>query len=157
MHNQLWIQRSYEVRIENQNAFRLRGHTATLAGKPDLLVLSGDHVPIIDLKTGQEQPWHRYQVMLYMYALPKASARYRYAKLAGEVVYPDRIARVPRGPLTSHFIDNLASTIRRLAATTLPKRVPSPRECRFCDISAADCPERLDEASEPKGGTTTDF
>ena len=31
-----WLQRDYEVRVEDQNAFRLRGHSATLAGKPDL-------------------------------------------------------------------------------------------------------------------------
>ena len=31
----LWIQRGYEIRIEDQNSFRLRGHSATLAGKPD--------------------------------------------------------------------------------------------------------------------------
>ena len=48
-----WIQRGYDVRIEVQNAFRLRGHSATLADKPDLLVLNDDHVVGTDVKTGQ--------------------------------------------------------------------------------------------------------
>ena len=53
----LWINRGREVRVEDQNAFRLRGRSATLAGKPDLLVLSKDHVLITDVKSGQERPW----------------------------------------------------------------------------------------------------
>ena len=64
-HRDLWIQGGYETRIESQKAFRLRGQTATLAGKSDLLVLSNDHVLITDVKTGQERPWHRYQPMIY--------------------------------------------------------------------------------------------
>ena len=49
-------QSGYDVRIENQNAFQFRGHSAILAGKPDLLVLNKDRILIIDFKTGQEQP-----------------------------------------------------------------------------------------------------
>ena len=49
-HKQLWIQRGYETRIEAQNAFRLRGHPATLAGRPDLLVLDKDRILIADVK-----------------------------------------------------------------------------------------------------------
>ena len=66
-----WTQRGYEVRVENQNAFRLRGQSATLAGKPDLLVLQNNRVLVVDVKSGREQPWHKFQLMLYMYALPR--------------------------------------------------------------------------------------
>ena len=45
----------------------------------------------------------------------------------------------------------------RLAADQPPARVPSRQECRFCDITAADYPERMDEGSEPEGKTTSDF
>ena len=45
--------------------------------------------------------------------------------------------------------------IRRLAADTPPKRVPSGPECRFCDISVADCPEREGDNNEPEGGRPT--
>ena len=62
----------YDVFTEAQNAFRLQGKTAVLAGWPDLLVVNGDDVLIIDVKTGQERPSHTAQLMLYMYALPKA-------------------------------------------------------------------------------------
>ena len=55
------------------------------------------------------------------------------------------------------FVQNLGALIRRLSADKPARRVPSPQECRFCDITAADCPERVDEGSEPKGETTADF
>ena len=51
-----WIDRGYDVYVENQNTFRPRGETATLAGKPDLITVRGDDVLIIDVKTGQERP-----------------------------------------------------------------------------------------------------
>ena len=47
--------------------------------------------------------------------------------------------------------------IRRLADERPAKKAPSLQECRFCDISVADCPERIDAATEPEGATTTDF
>ena len=51
-----WADRgNYEVRVEAQNAFRLQGHSAVLAGNPDLLVINNDHVLVIDVKTGQER------------------------------------------------------------------------------------------------------
>ena len=59
--------------------------------------------------------------------------------------------------MDDQFIQNLGALIRRLAADKPPARVPSRQECRFCDITAADCPERVDEGSEPKGETTADF
>ena len=34
-----------------------------------------------------------------------------------------------------------------------PRPVPSAQECRFCDISAADCPERVDEPTLHQGET----
>ena len=71
-HRDRWIQSGYEIRVENQNAFQLHGHSAILAGKPDLLVLNKIHILVIDFKTGQELPWHKFQVMTYMYAMPKA-------------------------------------------------------------------------------------
>ena len=153
----LWIQRGYEVRVENQNAFRLRGHSATLAGKADLLVLNKDHVLITDVKTGQERPWHRYQLMIYMYALPRARPEFRDARIAGEIIYPNRTRRVPQGGIDQGFVRDLGSLIRRIAAPEPPHRVPSAAECRFCDITAADCPERVEAAPELEMATTDDF
>ena len=46
--------------------------------------------------------------------------------------------------MDSRFVENLASLIRRLASETLARRVSSGSECRFCDITADDCPDRID-------------
>ena len=154
---QEWEARNHNVYVEGQNAFRLRGKSATLAGRPDLVVLDERDATIIDVKTGREQPWHRIQVMIYQYALPLALPQYRNVRIGGEVIYPSHTVRIPRGALPRQFIENLGALIRRLAAETPARRVPSRQECRFCDISAADCPERVDREYEADGGTTTDF
>ena len=41
---------------ENQNSFNLRGRTAVLGGKPDLVTVSGATGTILDAKTGQPSP-----------------------------------------------------------------------------------------------------
>ena len=43
----------YEVFTEGQNAFRLRGRAATLAGKPDLIAVKNGDAVITDAKTGK--------------------------------------------------------------------------------------------------------
>ena len=60
------------VFTEAQNSFTLRGHTATLGGKPDLITVSGDRGTIVDAKAAQPSPSHHVQVLLYMYAIPRA-------------------------------------------------------------------------------------
>ena len=42
------------------------------------------------------------------------------------------------------LLERLVSLIRRLAAETRPRRVPSTGECTFCDITRADCPEQVE-------------
>ena len=69
---QLWEDRGFTVLTEHQNAFALRGKTGTLGGKPDLIARKGDSGTIIDVKTGRPSPSHGVQVMLYMYAVPRA-------------------------------------------------------------------------------------
>ncbi len=143
--------------VEGQNSLRLRGQSATLAGKPDLISVHGGDALIIDVKTGREQPWQAVQVMIYMHAGPRALPQCRDVRLAGEVVYQNRAVKVPRGCLHNQFIRDLGSLICRQTDDSPAKRVPNAPECRFCDISAADCPERMDEGSESTGGTTTDL
>ena len=64
--------------------------------------------------------------------------------------------QIPVSGLDRQFIDRLGALIRRLADETPARRVPSASECRWCDITAADCPERVeDEAREE--GETDDF
>ena len=121
------------------------------------MVVDRDDALIIDVKTGREQPWHAVQVIIYQYALPKALPQYRNARLASEILYLTRTVQVPRGNLDNGFIQALGALIRRLTAERPALRVPSAQECRYCDITAADCAERVHEGSERDGGTTHDF
>lgn len=62
----------YQVFTEDQNSFTLRGESATLAGKPDLIAVKENGLVVIDAKTGRPNPAHSAQVMIYQYAVPKA-------------------------------------------------------------------------------------
>ena len=152
-----WEEPGYDVHVEGQNAFRLRGKAATLAGRPDLVVDRFDDTLIIDVKTGREQAWHVVQVMIYMYALPSAFPQYRNVRLTGEVAYPTHTVEVPTVSRDGKFAQNLATVIRRLASDTPPTRTPSAHECRFCDISSVECPERVEDGNQPADGITDEF
>ena len=152
-----WLANGYDVFVEQQNAFQLKGRSAILAGRPDLVAVKDNYALIMDAKTGQEQAWHRVQLMIYMYALPRAMPEFRDARISGEIVYPDRVQRVPQGGIHQGFVRDLSALIRRVAAPEPPARVPSASECRFCDIIANDCPDRVDADAAPATGDTDDF
>ena len=127
-----------------------------MAGKPDLIAVKGGDAVIIDAKTGKPSPSHAVQVMVYQYAVPKALEQYRGIRFKGHVVYPDSQVGIPASGLDQKFIQNLGGLIRRLASETPARRVPSTGECRFCDITAEDCPERV-EGETLEVETTEDF
>ena len=80
-----WEGLGYAVYTESQNGFFLKGKSATLGGKPDLIARKGTSSTIIDVKTGRPGPSHVVQVMLYMYAVPKAIERHRGVAFDGRV------------------------------------------------------------------------
>ena len=152
-----WEVGGFEVEVEGQNRFELRGRTATLAGRPDIITHREDEAVVVDAKTGQESPSHAVQVMIYLYAVPKALQRYRNAKLRGQVTYRDHTVRIPPDASDEAFIENLGALIRRLSADEPARRVPSPQECRFCDVTATDCSVRAEGTATPEAGETADF
>lgn len=144
------------VFTENQNSFVLRGSVAALGGKPDLVATSGGTGTIIDAKTGKESPAHYVQVMVYMYAVPRVLRQYSGMSFDGKVVYKDHEVSVPSSAVSQAFIENLSNLIRRLSSETPARKVPNLAECGFCDITKADCPERV-EGGRIEEGETTDF
>ena len=146
----------YTVYTEDQNSFRLRGKYVTLAGKPDLIAVKGNDLLIIDAKTGKPSPAHSAQVLIYQYAIPRALPEYRGVEFRDHVIYSEGNVQIPASGVDQKFIENLASLIRRLASETPARKVPSAQECRFCNITAADCPERVEEEAQ-REGTTEDF
>ena len=148
-----WEVGGFDVDVDTQNRFELRGKSVTLADRPNLVARRGDEAVIVDAKTGQENPSHVVQVMIYLYAVPKALEKYLNLKPRGQVTYQDHTVRIPAEAVDDQFVRNLRALIRRLSADKPARRVPSPQECRFCDISAADCPERVDEPTLHQGET----
>ena len=151
-----WEDEGHVVTTEAQNAFTLRGSAAALAGKPDLVAVRDGVGTVIDTKTGKPSPSHSAQVMLYQYALPRALDRYRGMEIKGQVAYPDHTVDIPAEAVDEEFILSLRELIQRLTAETPARRVPSALECRFCDITAQDCPERVEDVGIQEG-LTEDF
>ena len=146
----------YEVYTENQNLFRLRDATATIAGKPDFIGEKHHELFISDAKTGRPSPSHQAQVRIYQYAVPRALPQFPGKDARGQVRYHDSYVGSPASAVNPEFIANMGALIRRLAADEPARRVPSATECRFCDISKEDCPVRIDVDYVPEG-TTADF
>ena len=123
----LWLDRGYDVYVENQNGFGLRGEIVTFAGKPDLIAVRGDHALIIEARTGREQPWQRLQILTYLYALPRTMDQYKGVLLGAEIIYQERTVKVPPGSVHMGFVSDRGALIRRVAADEPPRRVTTPQ------------------------------
>ena len=78
-----WKHGGFDVNIEGQNSFQLQGRSATLAGQPDLITQRDGQAVIVDVKNGEDSASHVVQVMIYLYAIPRALERFRTLKLRG--------------------------------------------------------------------------
>ena len=85
----------YDVYTENQNLFRLKGATAAIAGKPDLIGEKTNEILISDAKTGNRNPSHRAQVQIYQYAIPKALPNVQRQARQGPGQIPGLLRRQP--------------------------------------------------------------
>ena len=148
-----WEEKGFAVFTENQNSFVLRGRSAALGGKPDLIARKGDVGTVIDIKTSQPSPSHSVQVMLYMYAIPRSLGQYRGITFDGKIVYTDHEVDIPASAVDEKFVENLSLLIRRLSSPTPARKVPSRMECGFCNITSGDCPERAADNTIEEGAT----
>lgn len=147
----------YTVTVEDQNALKLQGEAATIAGKPDLLAVSDTECLVVDCKTGRPKDSDVMQILGYLFMLPRTRPDLIRPSLRGELRYRDARQTVHSTDLTPAVQDRLIGLIRQGAGQDgTPTRTPSPRECRFCDISAKDCPDRIEEEPQaPKGTAVT--
>jgi hypothetical protein len=132
---------------EAQNDFRVEmAPRVKLAGRADLVCVdTAGQVTVYEVKTGKPQDSHLIQTMLYMLCSPYDVAQCRGRRLAGCVVYKtgSRLP-IPADSISSGFRRNARYFLDLLASMRTPPRVPSPQDCRFCDIGPADCPERIE-------------
>lgn len=140
----------YRVKVEAQNWFRYRheGAPIVVGGKPDLLAFRDDDAIVLDVKTGRAHDWHEQQVLLPMSLLPRSDlAEYEDARFRGRLVYEDGLVRDFPARQAEDVFEQLPYFLDILAGPEEEAhRVPSREECRFCPISGAHCPERIEPA-----------
>jgi hypothetical protein len=131
------------VTVEDENELKIKGQSAILMGKPDIVVHLPTHKRVEDLKGGDARPSDVFQVRIYGAMQRMAlAARNDDTPVTGLVVY-----RHERVEVTQQQIADtrplLSDAIRRLADGHEPSQVPSAFECGRCDIAA--CPKRYVE------------
>jgi hypothetical protein len=130
------------VTTEEQNAFKLEGETAIVAGKPDLVAVKGDQVLVVDGKTGRQRESDIWQVLLYLYAVPKSRPDLP-KQLEGEVHYRDGDIALTPLELTTERMAAIVALIKTVGGDIPPRKVPSRQECKGCNIGVKDCPQRV--------------
>ncbi len=97
-------------------------------------------------------------MLIYLWALPRVRRALTTRTLEGEVQYKrgdQRIAITP-SELTPERVERIVSLVRVIGDDLPPKRVPSPYECKVCNIGPADCPARA-QATRQTVATTAEF
>ena len=139
----------WNVTLEDQNKFFLKGRTGTLSGQPDLIADKGEQLVIEDCKGGTRKTSDRLQVLEYMFAVPLIqAARCAGKRISGRVVYRDGWIEIPSEQFTPELRQRLIDAMLRVSGAAPPPTTPSAQGCRFCDISKADCHARIDAPVE---------
>jgi len=138
----------FTVYTEDQNSFKLVGKTGIeVSGKADIVAIKEGKAYVEDCKTGNPKHSDHMQVLLYMLALPIATTHCKGLKLEGRIIYKDLVADIPSSKIDDELKELFKKTVLSIGGSEPPIKVPSWGECRFCDISKADCPERIDSQS----------
>jgi len=140
----------WTVYVEDQNKFSLAGKAATLGGVADIVAVQGDEGLVVDCKSGKQRDSDAFQVLTYMLVLPYTHKACKDVTLAGEVQYRDASLPIEADQLTEEMRWLIRGVIERVCGPAALPKVPSLSECRFCDLTVADCPERVEQP--PAGG-----
>lgn len=134
----------WTVMVEDQNAFKLEGEVAVVAGKPDIVATKPGRVLVVDGKTGRERDSDIWQVLLYLFAIPKSRPDLK-GDLEGEVQYAKGDQRISLTPadLDEDRMKHLVALIKTVAGPDAPPKKPSRAECKVCNIGFKDCPQRV--------------
>lgn len=137
------------VRLESENYWRLKGESAMLSGKPDIVAERDAIFRVVDAKTGQSEDKHRVQVAVYLVALPLAWKRQ--LRIHGVVAYPDHEVYVEQDE-ADHVKPALFALMKRIGSADTPMARPSWKECHFCSVPAIHCPVKI---TKPQGEVLT--
>lgn len=136
--------KGFTVYTEGQNLFRLEGERGiTVSGKADIVAIKDGKGYVEDCKTGSPKLSDHMQVLVYMLALPCATAHCRGLTLEGRIIYKDSVVKVPSSKIDAMLKDLFKEKVLSVGGNEPLRKVPSWNECRFCNISKADCPEKV--------------
>ena len=82
-------EQGYAVSNGWPNDYVLRVGGAVLSGRPEVIATKGDDCVVIDFHDGEATRSRTLQVMVHMYALPRAIDRFRSMSPRGEIAYPE--------------------------------------------------------------------
>jgi hypothetical protein len=135
----------FTVYAEDQNSFTLMGQTGIeVSGKPDIVAIRGPEAYVEDCKTGTPRHSDHFQVLVYMLALPHVDGPWKGLKLEGRIVYGHTVVDVPAAKMDAQLKNLFRRTVLTMGGPEPARKVPSWGECRYCDISRADCPDRIE-------------
>lgn len=139
----------WTVTVEDQNKFSVRVSGVTVAGQPDIVAVKLFDALVVDCKTGKQRDSDFWQVLIYLRLLPLARPDRVGTRLRGEVQYRDRSLPIAPEELNAERRADVGKLLATIASTDPPPRAPSVRECDFCDLSAVDCPDRIEAEAAP--------
>jgi hypothetical protein len=97
-----------------------------------------------DCKTGTPRHSDHLQVLVYMLSLPLVEGPCQGRRCEGRIVYENTVVDVPSAKIDDHLKTLFRNTVLAIGGKEPATKVPSWPECRYCDISKADCPQRID-------------
>ena len=133
------IKNNYVPKVERYIEYRIPNSNAIVQGRIDCVIENDDSITIYECKTGRERDSDQAQVLLYMYILSKTNPSKKQIK--GIISYNDKEVEISNLP--SNFEENFNYFVNILISTNYPVKNPG-NDCRFCDITKEDCPERVD-------------
>jgi len=142
----------FTMYAEDQNSFTLRGATGIeVSGKPDIVAIRATEAYVEDCKTGTPRHSDHFQVLVYMLSLPYVEGPWKGLKLDGRIIYGDKVVDVPSSKIDADLKELFRKTVLMIGGQEPARKVPSRGECRYCDISRADCPERIEIETRAAG------
>lgn len=156
----------YVVHVEDQNKFTIKGRTGIdLGGCPDIVAVrrrpstvepGAEDIDalIVDCKSGKRRDKDYWQVCIYQMVVPHYHELGKGLMFRGEIQYTDGTIKIGDEEAQENF-DRIAKQIQESGGPDAPARVPSRRECKFCDITKADCPKRIEDTAAGPATTTT--
>jgi len=122
--------------------FRVKGSTAVLSGKADLIARKdGERPLIIDVKSGAARDSDVAQVLVEMICLPLAWEVPM--TFSGLVIYQGATVSVSNAEAVT-MRPKLFALLKQLGTMERPSPSPSRDACRYCEVPDAECGQRFE-------------